>query len=347
MALQVRRGTNAQRLQLNGVASPLPLAGELIYATDTNQLYVGDGSTTGGTLIEGAGSTTLAGLTDVDVTGATSGQILAYNTGTLKWSPIGVAAAGGVIEGSNYRISIVSDDSTVIVNAATGIVTGDLVGNSAGVHTGDHIGSVFADDNTTMVDGINNIISNGEVSLDQNEILTISGILQLGNNTNALDSVDIKSDVVAVIRSEYDGSADILSTMVVAGSRGTRSIPTTLQVGDFIGNYILSGHDGAAYTPKALILGQIDAVTDTNLLPGKLIFSLHGADGTYTSGVSINSRDHVEAPVMKFTPYADATARDTALPGGIVEAGMVIYLASTNKLQVNTDSTITGWIDLN
>jgi len=43
MALQVRRGTNAERLGIT------PLVGELIYVTDTKQLYVGDGTTAGGT----------------------------------------------------------------------------------------------------------------------------------------------------------------------------------------------------------------------------------------------------------------------------------------------------------
>lgn len=43
MALQIRRGTNAERLAIT------PLAGELIYVTDTKQLYVGDGTTAGGT----------------------------------------------------------------------------------------------------------------------------------------------------------------------------------------------------------------------------------------------------------------------------------------------------------
>jgi hypothetical protein len=42
MALQVRRGTNAERLAIT------PLAGELIFTTDTKQLYVGDGTTNGG-----------------------------------------------------------------------------------------------------------------------------------------------------------------------------------------------------------------------------------------------------------------------------------------------------------
>ena len=42
MALQVRRGTNAERLGIT------PALGELIFTTDSNRLYVGDGSTAGG-----------------------------------------------------------------------------------------------------------------------------------------------------------------------------------------------------------------------------------------------------------------------------------------------------------
>ena len=42
MALQVRRGTNAERLGIT------PAEGELIYTVDTKQLYVGDGTTAGG-----------------------------------------------------------------------------------------------------------------------------------------------------------------------------------------------------------------------------------------------------------------------------------------------------------
>lgn len=42
MALRLRRGTNAQRQTLT------PVEGEIIYTTDTKQLFVGDGSTIGG-----------------------------------------------------------------------------------------------------------------------------------------------------------------------------------------------------------------------------------------------------------------------------------------------------------
>jgi len=47
MALRLRRGTNAERLTIT------PESGELIYVTDNKKLYVGDGSTLGGTVVSG------------------------------------------------------------------------------------------------------------------------------------------------------------------------------------------------------------------------------------------------------------------------------------------------------
>jgi len=55
MALQIRRGTSAQRTSIT------PATGELIYTTDTKLVYVGDGSTAGGNIISGGGG----GLTDI------------------------------------------------------------------------------------------------------------------------------------------------------------------------------------------------------------------------------------------------------------------------------------------
>ena len=49
MALQIRRGTSATRTSIT------PDVGELIYTTDTKLVYVGDGTTAGGTVISGGG----------------------------------------------------------------------------------------------------------------------------------------------------------------------------------------------------------------------------------------------------------------------------------------------------
>jgi hypothetical protein len=54
MALRIRRGTNSERQSI------VPLEGELIYTTDTKDLYVGDGNTLGGVAVADMGISTLS-----------------------------------------------------------------------------------------------------------------------------------------------------------------------------------------------------------------------------------------------------------------------------------------------
>lgn len=111
MALQVRRGTNAERLGIT------PLAGELIYVTDTKQLYVGDGTTVGGT-------TTIANTIDSLLSDASPqlGGTLDLNgnniTGTGNINITGTITATGNIN--------LGDDVGDIISL-TGAISGHLV----------------------------------------------------------------------------------------------------------------------------------------------------------------------------------------------------------------------------
>jgi hypothetical protein len=58
MALQIRRGLDADRLTVT------PLEGELIYVTDTGRIYVGDGTTAGGTFVGPSLADTFTELAD-------------------------------------------------------------------------------------------------------------------------------------------------------------------------------------------------------------------------------------------------------------------------------------------
>ena len=49
---------------------------------------------------------------------------------------------------------------------------------------------------------------------------------------------------------------------------------------------------------------------------------------------------------MKLPVFADSSARDTALPNGTVEAGMIIFNTDVTSAQVNTDGTTTGWVNI-
>jgi len=92
--VQIRRGTNAQRQTMDGVGSnpAKPLAGELIYTTDTKDLYIGDGSTTGGNLVSGG-----SGTTNLSTTANGTSLTVNSHTGTDASIPAATTSAWGAM----------------------------------------------------------------------------------------------------------------------------------------------------------------------------------------------------------------------------------------------------------
>ncbi|RKY53868.1 MAG: hypothetical protein DRP93_05900, partial [Candidatus Neomarinimicrobiota bacterium] len=80
MSLQIRRGTDAERI---GIVFD---EGEVVYATDTGTVWVGDGVTAGG--IQFGLTETLTDLTDVDVPAPTDGQLLTWVNANSKWEAV-------------------------------------------------------------------------------------------------------------------------------------------------------------------------------------------------------------------------------------------------------------------
>lgn len=100
MALKIRRGTQAELNALTGASA----AGEPIYTTDTGKLYVGDGSSSTGTLINPDQG--LNDLDDVNTVGKANGQALIWNTSAAQWEPQTITVAQAI------------DDLTDVVNTA-------------------------------------------------------------------------------------------------------------------------------------------------------------------------------------------------------------------------------------
>lgn len=188
MALQIRRGTDAERLTIT------PAEGELIYTTDTKLLYVGDGSTVGGTkadtglnsLLEDA-TPQLGGPLDLnsqDITGVgninnsgniTASGVISGGTGNFTSASIGLGTG-------NFKGSFAADDSTILIDGVSGKVNlaPNVIADIGNVHdsvpadgdalvwnalqsrweagnpssVGDVVGSVFSDDSTLKIDGI-------------------------------------------------------------------------------------------------------------------------------------------------------------------------------------------------
>ena len=145
MALQLRRGTDAERLTIT------PAEGELIYTTDTKLIYVGDGSTLGGTKAD-------SGITDLL---SDSSPQLGGNLDLNSQTIIGTGAINitGNINGNTVAGSSGNFTSSVIGSLQAASVQGDLTG------------SVFADDSTMLVDG-----TDGKIVLVNNVIQDLSNV---------------------------------------------------------------------------------------------------------------------------------------------------------------------------
>lgn len=294
MALQVRRGTNAERLGIT------PLEGELIYVTDTKQLYVGDGTTAGGTAsiantidsvfadtspqlggnldlnnynITGTGNINITGtitatgninLGDdvgdiISLTGAVAGHLVPdedsiYDIGSSSkyWNEawINQLTVDSQITAERINASIIADDSTVIFDAATGLidaaqvsgtftgnVTGNVTGNAAGDHTGtftgtitatgtldgDVTGSVFADDSAIMLDAQNRTFSGGIVGgLVINDLTATEVAL----NIDSLENTS-KFNLKRISTSDLSGNTSIQYGTISFGRDDVNGILTT------------------------------------------------------------------------------------------------------------------------
>jgi hypothetical protein len=183
MALRLRRGTDAERLLIT------PAAGELIYTTDTNAVFVGDGSTPGGLAISVAGLE-LTDLADVSSSPAENGMLLVYSGG--EWVPQlnpQITVTGNVL-GADSTLLVDADNSVIpaenvsgtftgnvvgnITGDVTGDVTGTVTGNLVGNVDGDVTGSVFSDDSTLIVDAVNSTVT-ASLYTDQINLPAISG----------------------------------------------------------------------------------------------------------------------------------------------------------------------------
>ena len=126
MPLQFRRGTNAERLTIT------PAVGEPIWTTNTNRLYVGDGTTVGGVAVEiplpSTGTFVSLTVTNLHFSGDPVGvnQTTAY-TGTVAWSQIGSKPNGGLYTTSTVEFNqlsvtgsaITATQASIFINAST------------------------------------------------------------------------------------------------------------------------------------------------------------------------------------------------------------------------------------
>jgi len=381
MALQVRRGTNAERLGIT------PLAGELVYTTDTKQLYVGDGATAGGitsiagtidslladttpqlggTLdlngndITGAGNINIngtitatgninlgdgAGSDVISVGGSLSGHLLpaadtTWNLGALtyqfKEAWISQLNVENQITADRINATLIADDSTVVFDASTGLLAASQLTGIATIDVvGDVQGSVFGDNSTLIVDGINNTVNASSVTT--NSIITSGGITTTQNtisiSTNSTVDPKITIDVVGLdeaptIAMTRTSAADISGTNLVYGrlvfTRNDLNGSFTSSLVSGARDYVALFNDPAGNTsdPSKYLL----------LKSGKVSI---GAGGSPSATLEV-------AGSIKPGVYADSTARDAAISSPT--AGEMVFITDVAKFQGYDGS---AWANLN
>ena len=269
MALQVRRGTNAERLGIT------PLAGELIYVTDTKQLYIGDGTTAGGT-------TSIAGTIDA-LLADTSPQL----GGELDLNGNNITGTGNI-------------NITGTISASGNINLGDGVGSDILVIGGAIQGHLVPDTDITW--------NLGSTSKHFNE----AWISQL-NVENQLTVGRIMGDLIADDSTVvFDASTGLVASAQLTGTLPAGVIPSAMSsniTGNLTGN--VTGNADGAHT--GTLVGDVTgSVFDdgSSLLVDANNSKIVGDIDTQNATVTRTGSD-VPTLVLKYTAETDLIADTT------------------------------------
>jgi len=331
MALQIRRGPNAQR------ATTLLQVGEVAWTTDTKKLYVGDGVTTGGVNIlaniAGTGFVWNPTTEQLDLAGSTITGITADN----------VSETNGVVPRLWYRSSLgkqhASEIFTTVAGAAhTGIsfswddVNQKLTATVTAENVDDTVASMFTSGTHTGISftyGLTQDAANRiDAAVDPEFIQdTVNNLLTAGVHTGITftysDSLNALSAAVDFSNVPMGGN---LSSNLVLNSRNITGTGNITATGDLtltgvltatsstLPHFVSSGHSlplqinalNAGNTPLiSLNTSNGTIAAPTNLAPGDYVGGLKlGAyyNGNYKFSGGVVSKLDADANMAKVFP---------------------------------------------
>lgn len=365
MALQIRRGPTADR---TGVVF---LAGELVLDTDTNKLFVGDGSTAGGIQVDTTLSAQYLAVPSNITPDATNTRDIGTSSASWRTGFFQTVDASH-IDAVSINGNIVNGDSTVVVNVGagtvtanlTGDVTGNVTGDLTGSSTGNHKGSVLADDNSVRIDSATDRITNGVLDFDGSQINLLSGNgIQIGTNSSVqgvgLEIFNTDHAVRNALRLYSDDSnANTFNSIEAYVSRGSIVTPTANAADDSLFGYIHYGHDGSQYVQSSFIVAGIDpqASVGASAVPGNIVMGTTPDNGVTSNLVTINKDGNLGINILTPTEKLDVVGNvktsgfvqfgsfTTAERNALTPAnGMIIYNSDDNKFQGYENG---GWANL-
>tara|TARA_B100000780_G_scaffold258341_1_gene208642 strand:+ start:589 stop:1992 length:1404 start_codon:yes stop_codon:yes gene_type:complete len=252
-------------------------------------------------------------------------------TGTVKLLDHSTGIFYGDVSGGD----IWNSDSSLLLSAHTGTLYGDVVG------------SIYADDSTTIVDGITGKIVG---SIKTTNVSEFDGAINIAKNVAADPVLAYYSTThgafpTAPISVQNIGNSAISNEIGLSKFRGTNSARLAVQSGDSLGGIAWAGADvaGGNSVVAGAIRATVTAAPSANSIEADItILTRDGAIGNYGEALRVR-HDKVTtfSGAAKLVNYADTTARDAAIT--TPETGMMIYLTATHKAQVYANS---AWVDL-
>ena len=367
MALRIRRGTDAERLTVT------PLAGELIYTTDTKALYVGDGTAVGGKLLA-SGSTIISDivLNSNDITGTGNIDI----TGNIDVTG-NIHAGGNITADGNLTLGDANTDSITINADLTSNLNPDVTDTYAigstnqrwnlaviksvqadaitantiqGTLDGDVKGSLFGEDSTPLVDAIASRIV-GPIETSQTAVFTgnvdLTGATVTGDLTGNLTgnvtgnvSGDVTGDLTGNV---FDGSGNPVIELNSPSLGGTGTALIGTFAGDLFGS-VFSDDSTRLWDQTSGEL-NLDGTIKSNIRPDgdgavELGGSLNGFSDAHIRGkIYLGTYDttNLRAEGFKITSKGGYNTKPgvTTTLNGNVQVGV-----SRTTVAVNNDSNI-------
>ena len=370
MPLQVRRGTEIERTSMT---QPLA-AGELLYITNDQKLYVGDGNTLGGIQITGyTDDDAKDSAAEIFTDGSHNGITFSYNTATnVMTANVNLSDYAGTIKADAFKGSVFADDGSTVggqplVDAISGTFNGNLVGNVAGNLTGNVVGnltgnvagnltgnvagnltgnvsgdvkgSVFGEDSSVIVDATNSSIN---VSLITHNS---TGDVAIGDESNpTTSSVTGETEYPFSIRSTTDGITPPNFGLFI--SKGPLTAPTALEPGDEVAGMLFRSYDGTIFKSTGGFANQITAdadMTDDN--PKSNLVLAAAAGGSDFSAYIFNGDGTLVLPgAVQLAVYADDAARSAAIQTPV--QGMMVFMQSGTVPTVTNKTVVydgTAW----
>jgi hypothetical protein len=263
MSLQIRRGTNTERTQMSVPLVP----GELLYTTDSQKIYVGNGTTIGGILITGFNETDAKdAAAEMIINGSHQRISFSYNNESKTLNAVvDTTPNDGPLTADAFVGSVFADDSTLLVDAINGRIVGPVFANVTG--------SVFATNSNLLVDATtgeivgpvnNSFVTTSELSVD-----TISTTFSTSNQI-IFNQQDLTTHSIEV--NKYSNNNTSAPGISFLRSRGNEDTQTSVAFGDRIASLSFKAVDGTSVIETVSISAEVTGSVSAGVIPTSLIF---------------------------------------------------------------------------